>query len=237
MYQHFFKRIFDIFIALIGVCIFFILLLFLAPIIYFTDKGPIFYNANRIGLDGKIFKMYKFRSMYVNAPDIRNEDGSTYNSDDDFRVTKIGRIMRKTSLDEFPQFLNVLVGDMSVIGPRPDPPDDIHIYTQEQKFKLTVKPGITGYNQAYFRNSISQNEKFANDVYFTTLTFEQIIRTLIAGVSKFYVYVGNYSQLKDKIKYGDYIFKEVLKEEMLTYVSNPEKGKKVYSRHLSLNKY
>ena len=79
--------------------------------------------------------------------------------------------------------------------------------------------------------------KFANDVYFITLTFEQIIRTLIAGASKFYVHVGNYSQLKDKIKYGDYIFKEVLKEEMLTYVSNPEKGKKVYSRHLSLNKY
>ena len=79
--------------------------------------------------------------------------------------------------------------------------------------------------------------KFANDVYFTTLTFEQIIRTLIAVVSKFYVHVGNYSQLKDKIKYGDYIFKEVLKEEMISCVTNPEKGKKVYSRHLSLNKY
>ena len=79
--------------------------------------------------------------------------------------------------------------------------------------------------------------KFANDVYFTTLTFEQIIRTLIAGVSKFYVHVGNYSQLKDKIKYGDYIFKEVLKEEMISCVTNPEKGKKVYSRHLILNKY
>lgn len=166
MYRHFFKRIIDILISLVGLVIFALLSLVLGPIIYFTDKGPIFYNANRIGLKGKLFKMYKFRSMYVNAPDIRNEDGSTYNADDDPRVTPIGRFMRKTSLDEFPQFLNVFLGDMSIIGPRPDPPDDIYIYTEEQKQKLNVKPGITGYNQAYYRNSVVQDEKFANDVYY-----------------------------------------------------------------------
>lgn len=166
MYRHFFKRIIDILISLVGIVIFALLSLVLGPIIYFTDKGPIFYNANRIGLKGKLFKMYKFRSMYVNAPDIRNEDGSTYNADDDPRVTPIGRFMRKTSLDEFPQFLNVFLGDMSIIGPRPDPPDDIYIYTEEQKQKLNVKPGITGYNQAYYRNSVLQDEKFANDVYY-----------------------------------------------------------------------
>ncbi len=166
MYRHFFKRIIDILISLVGLAIFTLLYLVLGPIIYFTDKGPIFYNANRIGLNGKLFKMYKFRSMYVNAPDIRNEDGSTYNADDDPRVTPIGRFMRKTSLDEFPQFLNVFLGDMSIIGPRPDPPDDIYIYTEEQKQKLNVKPGITGYNQAYYRNSVLQDEKFANDVYY-----------------------------------------------------------------------
>lgn len=166
MYRHFFKRIIDILISLVGLVIFALLSLVLGPIIYFTDKGPIFYNANRIGLKGKLFKMYKFRSMYVNAPDIRNEDGSTYNADDDPRVTPIGRFIRKTSLDEFPQFLNVFLGDMSIIGPRPDPPDDIYIYTEEQKQKLNVKPGITGYNQAYYRNSVLQDEKFANDVYY-----------------------------------------------------------------------
>lgn len=166
MYRHFFKRIIDILISLVGLVIFALLSLVLGPIIYFTDKGPILYNANRIGLKGKLFKMYKFRSMYVNAPDIRNEDGSTYNADDDPRVTPIGRFMRKTSLDEFPQFLNVFLGDMSIIGPRPDPPDDIYIYTEEQKQKLNVKPGITGYNQAYYRNSVLQDEKFANDVYY-----------------------------------------------------------------------
>lgn len=166
MYRYFFKRIFDILISFVGLIIFILLYLVLGPIVYFTDRGPIFYNANRIGLNGKLFKMYKFRSMYVNAPDIRNEDGSTYNADDDPRVTPIGRFMRKTSLDEFPQFLNVFLGDMSIIGPRPDPPDDIYIYTEEQKQKLNVKPGITGYNQAYYRNSVLQDEKFANDVYY-----------------------------------------------------------------------
>lgn len=166
MYQHFFKRVLDFLIALVGVIILIPVFIVVAPLIYFTDRGPVFYNAYRIGKDGKLFKMYKFRSMYVNAPDIRNSDGSTYNGEDDPRVTPIGRIMRKTSIDELPQFINILLGDMSLIGPRPDPPGDMEIYTEEQKVKLKVRPGITGYSQAYFRNSIVQNEKFANDVYY-----------------------------------------------------------------------
>ena len=183
MYQHFFKRVLDIVIAMIGIMILIPVFVVVAPIIYFTDKGPVFYNANRIGKDGKLFKMYKFRSMYVNAPDIRNSDGSTYNGDDDPRVTKIGKFIRKTSIDEFPQFINVLIGDMSVIGPRPDPPDDMDIYTEEQKTKLRVRPGITGYNQAYFRNSIVQNEKFANDVYYANnISFMFDIRIFVKTI-------------------------------------------------------
>lgn len=166
MYKKYFKRFLDICFSLIGILIFFLAFIVVAPIIYMTDKGPIFYNAKRLGIYGKPFKMYKFRSMKVNAPDIRNEDGSTYNSDDDPRVTKIGRIMRKTSIDELPQFINVFLGQMSLIGPRPDPLDDMEIYTQEQKEKLKVRPGITGYNQAYFRNTITQDKKFENDVYY-----------------------------------------------------------------------
>ena len=158
MYKFVLKRLFDLLMGLVGIVLNVPVFLVLAPIIH--------YNAERIGRNGKLFKMYKFRSMYVNAPDIRNSDGSTYNGDDDPRVTKIGKFMRKTSLDEFPQFLNVFLGHMSIIGPRPDPPDDMEIYTEEQKGKLVVRPGITGYNQAYFRNSISQDEKFANDVYY-----------------------------------------------------------------------
>lgn len=172
MYKGFVKRLLDIVLALIAMPFVLLAILIFAPIIHFTDKGPVFYNAQRIGKGGKLFKMYKFRSMYVNAPDIRNSDGSTYNGDDDPRVTKVGHFMRKTSIDEFPQFINVLLGNMSIIGPRPDPPSDMDIYTDKQKFKLTVRPGITGYNQAYFRNSITQDKKFENDVYYAkNITF------------------------------------------------------------------
>lgn len=166
MYINFIKRFIDIIIGLLAFPFVLILIIIMGPIIYFNDRGPIFYNAERLGLNGKPFKMFKFRSMFVNAPDIRNEDGSTYNGDDDPRVTKVGRFMRKTSIDEIPQFLNVLLGDMSLIGPRPDPLDDMNIYTVHQKKKLIVRPGITGYNQAYYRNSVEQNEKFENDVYY-----------------------------------------------------------------------
>ena len=99
MYKKFFKRLIDLMFCLIGLPFFLIAFIIFAPIIYFTDKGPVFYNAQRIGKDGKLFKMYKFRSMYVNAPDIRLSDGSTYNGEDDPRVTPIGRFMRKTSID------------------------------------------------------------------------------------------------------------------------------------------
>lgn len=166
MYSKGIKRILDFIIGLIALPFIIVITLIMAPIIYINDKGPIFYNASRLGRNGKPFKMYKFRSMMVNAPDIRNKDGSTYNGDDDPRVTKVGRFMRKTSIDELPQFLNVLLGDMSLIGPRPDPLDDMEIYTEHQKMKLNVRPAITGYNQAYYRNSVEQNEKFEHDVYY-----------------------------------------------------------------------
>lgn len=169
MYQHFFKRIIDICIGLVALPFVLLVILCCAPFIWWTDKGPIFYNATRAGKDYKPFKMFKLRSMYVNSPDLKNPDGSTYNSDDDPRVTPIGRIMRKTSLDEFPQFLNVLIGDISFIGPRPK------LYLPEKypnglegdiKKSFSVKPGITGYAQAYYRNSITQEEKFHWDAYY-----------------------------------------------------------------------
>lgn len=167
MYKHFIKRIFDILIGLVALPFVLLLIIILGPIIYFTDKGPIFYNGPRIGLHGKVFKMCKFRSMKVNAPDIRTADGSTYNSEDDPRVTKIGRFMRKTSLDEIPQFLNVLAGQMSFVGNRPDTPRMLDVYTKEQKkWLLITKPGITGYSQAYYRNSTTNEEKIANDIYY-----------------------------------------------------------------------
>ena len=106
--------------------------------------------------------------MKNNAPDIRLSDGSTYNSKDDPRVTKVGRILRSTSIDEIPQILNVLKGDMSIIGPRPDPPDWLNRYSEEIKIFLKVRPGITGYSQAYYRNSVDSEKKIKNDVFYAT---------------------------------------------------------------------
>ncbi len=167
MYQHCIKRILDLFIGIIFLPILLIVIIIVACIIYLDDKGPVFYNAERLGLNGKPFKMYKFRSMKVNAPDIRNADGSTYNSENDPRVTRVGNFLRRSSIDEFPQLINVVLGQMSFIGPRPDPLSDLKIYTEEQRTKLNVRPGITGYNQAYYRNSVSQDEKFEHDVYYS----------------------------------------------------------------------
>lgn len=184
MYKQFFKRIFDIIIGLLAFPFVLLLILVLGPIIYITDRGPIFYNGPRIGLGGKVFKMCKFRSMRVNAPDLRTADGSTYNGDDDPRVTKIGRFMRKTSLDEIPQFLNVLAGQMSFVGNRPDTPRMLDVYTDEQKKWLFItKPGITGYSQAYYRNSTTCEEKIANDIYYAknesfSLDVKIIFRTI-----------------------------------------------------------
>ena len=142
MYSVFFKRIIDI---IIGLCAFPFVVLFIlvfGPIIWAQDKGPIFYAGKRIGRNGKLFGMLKFRSMKVNAPDIRMANGDTYNGDDDPRVTKIGRFMRKTSIDEIPQFINVLLGDMSFIGPRPDTPDFLDVYKDKYPSILSIRPGI-----------------------------------------------------------------------------------------------
>lgn len=166
MYKHFFKRLIDILIGLVALPFVLLTIVVLGPLIYISDKGSIFYKAQRIGKDGKIFGMYKFRSMVMNAPDIRLANGDTYNGDDDPRVTRIGKFMRKTSVDEIPQFLNVLNGTMSFIGPRPDTPDFLDVYQQEYPKILKIRPGITGYNQAYFRNSIDGKEKMKNDNYY-----------------------------------------------------------------------
>jgi len=167
MYKSFFKPLFDFCGALLMLPFVLLVIIVFGPIIYITDRGPIFYNAERMGKNGRIFKMFKLRSMYANAPDIRNADGSTFNSDKDPRVTPVGHFLRKTSLDEFPQFLNVLIGDMSFVGPRPSLTTTPYSeYTEIRRKRVSVKPGVTGYAQAYYRNSITQDEKFHWDAYY-----------------------------------------------------------------------
>lgn len=162
----FFKRFLDLLLSLLILPFILILTVLVGLCIKIEDGGPIFYMALRTGRYGKPFKMYKFRSMKVNSPDIRLADGSTFNSDDDPRVTKMGKFLRRTSIDEIPQFINVLIGDMALIGPRPDTPMYLNKYTDEERVVLNVRPGITGYNQAVNRNTVLTKEKLKNDIYY-----------------------------------------------------------------------
>lgn len=166
IYKKFGKRILDI---LLSVLLLPLLLLVTIPVgiaIKLDDGGTIFFKGKRLGKNMKIFKMYKFRTMKENAPDIRNKDGSTYNSEKDPRLTKIGGFLRKTSIDELPQILNVLEGTMSFIGPRPSPLGNLDIYTERFKRKFEINPGITGYNQAKLRNNATMKQREDNDIYY-----------------------------------------------------------------------
>ena len=207
MYKKLGKRSLDIIFGVIGCICFAIAFIVVAPLIYLTDRGPVFYNATRRGKDGKEFKMYKFRSMMVNAPDLKNPDGSTYNSDNDPRLTKIGRLMRKTSVDELPQFINVLIGDMSMIGPRPTlatkPFSEVDQTTVR---RYDVRPGVTGYSQAYFRNSITQSEKFEHDCYYVDnlsfmLDVKIFLKTLLSVVMRENIFVEQ-GKMAEKEKVG-----------------------------------
>jgi lipopolysaccharide/colanic/teichoic acid biosynthesis glycosyltransferase len=197
MIYRFFKRFFDILISLIALPFVLLVILIFAPIIYFTDRGPVFYNAERIGKNGKVFKMLKLRSMKVNSPNLKNADGSTYNGKDDPRVTKFGRFMRKTSIDEFPQFLNVLKGDMSFIGPRAHLTTNYKGYDlldEPHKKRLAVRPGITGYSQAYFRNAATSQQKMENDVYYAEnisfwLDVKIVFKTIFSVLKRENIYV------------------------------------------------
>ena len=133
------KRIFDIIFSILGLIIFLPLFLIIALLIKKDDKGPIFYRGERIGQFGKPFRIFKFRTMVVNADKI----GGPSTADDDPRITKIGKFLRKYKLDELPQLINVLKGEMSFVGPRPEVPFYVNMFTEEEKKILTVKPGIT----------------------------------------------------------------------------------------------
>lgn len=167
IYRKYIKRLIDLIFAILALPFVLIICFIFGILIYIEDQGDIFYIAKRRGINGSVFGMYKLRSMKMNAPDIRNEDNSTFSSSNDPRVTKIGRIMRKTSVDELPQVFNILKGDMSWIGPRPNNPSKVYEnMTKIEKRRLSIRPGVTGYSQAYFRNSINQDEKLLKDVFY-----------------------------------------------------------------------
>lgn len=160
------KRVWDVILGTLAMPAVALVTAGCAVAIRLEDGGPVFYNAPRIGKDGRPFTMYKLRSMKVDAPDLVMEDGSTYNGADDPRMTRVGAFMRKTSLDEMPQFLNVLKGDMSVVGPRPDLAREVQLYQGNEPLKLAVRPGITGYAAVYGRNALPWHDRLALDVYY-----------------------------------------------------------------------
>lgn len=161
MYKCFFKRIIDFFIAFMALSILFIPLAIITLWLYSANKGAgAFFFQERPGKDGKIFKIVKFKTM----TDERDADGNLL--PDSIRLTKVGKIVRSTSIDELPQFWNVLVGDMSLIGPRPLLVQYLPLYNKEQARRHEVRPGISGWAQCHGRNSLSWSDKFALDVWY-----------------------------------------------------------------------
>ncbi|MBN1582135.1 MAG: sugar transferase [Anaerolineae bacterium] len=159
------KRAIDIVVSLLGLILLAPLLVIIAVLVKLTSRGPVLYPSQRMGLGGKSFTMYKFRSMYVDSPVLRNEDGSMRVEKKDKRVTPVGRVLR-LGFDELPQLFNVLKGDMSLIGPRPDPPEALPHYHDRDHYRLRVRPGITGLAQVAGRTDIAWRERVQYDLHY-----------------------------------------------------------------------
>ena len=185
VYVNFFKRILGLIFSLVGFIILIPIFLIISILIKLTSKGPIFFKQERIGRNGKVFNMYKFRTMIVNAENIG--DGIRVRSKNDPRITKIGKILRRTSLDELPQLINVIKGDMSLVGPRPPvtyhPYNGYNNYPENAKKRFIVRPGLTGLSQIKYRNGVSWDKRIEIDVKYTeNISFLEDIKIILATI-------------------------------------------------------
>lgn len=170
------KRFFDIFVSAFGLILFLPLFLIIAIAVKLDSKGKIFYKHKRIGKNGKYIYLYKFRSMYSDSkerleklledPKIRQEWEENFKLDNDPRITRVGKILRKTSLDELPQLLNILKGDMSIVGPRPIVDDEIDKYGMARNRLLSVTPGLTGWWACNGRSCTTYEERIKLELYY-----------------------------------------------------------------------
>lgn len=161
MYKHFFKRLIDFILSLIALIVLSPILLIVALLVRTKLGSPVIFKQERPGLNEKIFTLYKFRTM----TDAKDEQGNLL--PDDIRLTKFGKLLRSTSLDELPELFNILKGDMAIVGPRPLLVRYLPLYNEHQKHRHDVRPGFTGWAQCNGRNAISWEEKFDLDVYYT----------------------------------------------------------------------
>jgi lipopolysaccharide/colanic/teichoic acid biosynthesis glycosyltransferase len=185
MYRSFFKRFADAVLAFIGLVVLALPLAIVALLIKISDGGPAIFRQKRLGKDGREFNFYKFRSMKVNSEKTGN---GVYSDKNDDRVTKLGRILRATSIDELPQLINVLKGDMSFIGPRPPltyHPWPIEEYTDEQRRMFSVRPGITGWAQVNGRKGVEWNRRIELNVWYVdNVSFFLDMKILFMTVAK-----------------------------------------------------
>lgn len=186
MYKYFFKRFFDFWISLITLICISPILLLVTIWLHFANKGAgIFFMQERPGKDAKIFKVIKFKTM----SDEKDADGKLLS--DEVRLTKVGKFVRSTSLDELPQLLNVLKGDMALIGPRPLLVEYLPLYSKEQMRRHEVRPGISGWAQCHGRNAISHTEKFKLDVWYVDhCSFLLDLKIIFLTVKKVFVREG-----------------------------------------------
>ncbi|MFH0372931.1 sugar transferase [Streptococcus sp. A22] len=177
LYEKYFKRLIDFILSLIAIILLSPIIALVSVLVYFKLGSPVLFKQERPGKDEKIFKMYKFRTM----TDEKDEHGQLL--PDKVRLTSFGKWLRSTSLDELPELVNILKGDMSIVGPRPLLSKYLPLYSEEQARRHEVRPGLTGYAQANGRNSLSWEEKFVMDVeYVNNVTFIGDIRIILQTV-------------------------------------------------------